>query len=267
MLILKEPFSTLWEGKNPFEEVEKISGEVKRSVQTRRTIRFDVNGESFYLKLHHGTEISDVVKDFARFRLPVLGADREWAAIHRLAENGVDTMEGVAYGDTGGNPLRKTSFIITRDLSPVMSAWAFFKLMSPSVCVKRMILRRIAQMVRKMHQCGINHRDCYLMHFLISMPFDPKNGDDEHLKISLIDLHRAQLRDEVPIRWRNKDLIGLLFSARELNIVKRNDIFRFMKEYFQKSLKEIWNAERNLIKISIREIARMTRHHNKHKLS
>lgn len=32
-------------------------------------------------------------------RMPVLGADREWNAIHRLRDVGVDTMYGVAFGE------------------------------------------------------------------------------------------------------------------------------------------------------------------------
>ncbi|MGQ7789093.1 lipopolysaccharide kinase InaA family protein [Shigella flexneri] len=31
-------------------------------------------------------------------------------------------------------------------------------------------------------------------------------GKEEELKISVIDLHRAQLRTRVPGRWRDKDL-------------------------------------------------------------
>ena len=52
MLILRKPFDTLWKNKDAFEEVEKLSGEVYRSVATRRTIRFEIDGKSFYLKLH-----------------------------------------------------------------------------------------------------------------------------------------------------------------------------------------------------------------------
>ena len=65
-------------------------------------------------------------------------------------------------------------------------------------------------MVRDMHAAGINHRDCYICHFLLHLPF---SGKEEELKISVIDLHRAQLRTRVPRRWRDKDLIGLYFSS------------------------------------------------------
>ena len=41
MLILRSPFDNLWKNKDAFEEVEKISGEVYRSVATRQTLRFE----------------------------------------------------------------------------------------------------------------------------------------------------------------------------------------------------------------------------------
>lgn len=258
-LILEEPFRTLWEGKDPFEEVEKITGDVKRALETRRTLRFVVDKKGYYLKLHHGTKMKEVMKSLIRLRAPVLGADREWNAIHRLAENGVDTMEGVAYGEKGGNPLSKTSFIITKDIGRSWDARVVLQDLKVSVPVKRIIIKRLAQMIRKMHQCGVNHRDCYLAHFLVHRPFDLIKGKEQDLKISVIDLHRAQLRDAVPTRWRDKDLVGLLFSARDVALTSR-DIYRFMKEYFQMPLREILNKEKSLIASAKTRIERMKHH-------
>lgn len=246
MLILREPFASLWHGKDAFDEVEKISGEVARALETRRTLRFEVDGKGYYLKLHHGTTVKEILKNLLSFRLPVLGADREWNAIHRLKEHGVGTMTGVAYGQKNWNPLTRTSFIITEDLAPVQSlaeycdSWAKAK---PDFVVKQLVIKRLATMVREMHRCGINHRDCYLCHFLMSLPFD---GTDEGLKLSVIDLHRAQLRDRVPLRWRNKDLIGLYYSTLRYAI-SRTDVLRFLKIYFELPLREIFKREASLI--------------------
>lgn len=260
VLVLKEPFRTLWRDKDPFEEVEKISGDVKRAVETRRTLRFEMGDKSYYLKLHHGTGMKEVIKSLIRLRTPVLGADREWQAIHRLTEYGIDTLEGVAYGEEGGNPLSKTSFIITKDLGYTWDVRGYLREKKPEPSVKRLIIKRLAKMVREMHACGVNHRDCYLVHFLIRLPFDPKKGTDKDLKISVIDLHRAQLRDHVPTRWRDKDLIGLLFSSRELKGITVRDIYRFLKEYFEIPLRDILHKERSLIASAPKRIAQMVRH-------
>ncbi|WP_433690583.1 lipopolysaccharide core heptose(I) kinase RfaP [Kosakonia cowanii] len=246
MVELKEPLATLWRGKDAFAEVEKLQGEVFRQLETRRTLRFELAGKSYFLKWHQGTAFKEVVKNLLSLRLPVLGADREWKAIHRLHDAGVDTMHGVGFGEKGANPINKTSFIITEDLTPTISLedyCADWLTTPPQPRVKRMIIRRVATMVRKMHQAGVNHRDCYICHFLLHLPFD---GDEQHLKISVIDLHRAQMRAHVPTRWRDKDLIGLYFSSLNIGLTQR-DIWRFLTVYFAASPRKIVQQEAALL--------------------
>lgn len=246
MVELKEPFTTLWRGKDAFEEVKTLDGEVFRELETRRTLRFEAAGKSYFLKWHKGTTLKEIVKNLLSLRAPVLGADREWHAIHRLHNLGVDTMCGVGFGEKGFNPLTRTSFIITEDLTPTVSLedyCADWATTPPDVHVKRMIINRVATMVRKMHAGGINHRDCYICHFLLHLPF---SGREEDLKISVIDLHRAQIRARVPRRWRDKDLIGLYFSSMNIGLTRR-DIYRFMRVYFDKPLKDIMRSERGLL--------------------
>jgi heptose I phosphotransferase len=90
-----------------------------------------------------------------------------------------------------------------------------------------------------MHRGGVNHRDCYICHFLLQQPMPSKIED---IKLSVIDLHRAQIRQHVPRRWRNKDLIGLYFSSLEIGLTSR-DIYRFLRVYFSMPLREIFRQE------------------------
>lgn len=233
MIELREPFASLWRNKDPFEEVEKLDGEVFRALESRRTLRFTLESRAYFIKIHRGTAFKEAIKNILSLRLPVLGADREWNAIHRLAERGVDTMKGVGFGQRGINPLRRHSFIITEDLNPTVSLedyCANWRDNPPSVQEKRRLIHRIAAMVRDMHACGVNHRDCYICHFLLHFPYQPT---DTQFKISVIDLHRAQIRHSVPLRWRNKDLIGLYFSSLEIGLTK-NDLLYFLKIYFDR---------------------------------
>ncbi|MDR2989622.1 MAG: lipopolysaccharide core heptose(I) kinase RfaP [Providencia alcalifaciens] len=249
MVELKAPFNELWKDKDPFVETDKLDGEVFRALETRRTLRFQLDDKSYFIKIHYGTTLKEVLKNLFSFRLPVLGADREWNAIHRLTEAGIDTMNGRAFGQRGWNPLRRHSFIITEDLTPTVSLedyCANWATQPPKFRIKQMLIQRVAEMVRKMHRIGINHRDCYICHFLLHLPFTENLHD---LKISVIDLHRAQLRSSVPTRWRNKDLIGLYFSSLEIGLTQR-DIFRFMKFYFEMPLREILKKEQRLVRIS-----------------
>ncbi len=245
MVELKAPFDTLWQGKDAFVEASRLQGDVFRELESRRTIRFEVNNASYFLKWHQGTTLREVVKNLISLRLPVLGADREWNAIHRLKTLGVDTMEGAAFGQKGSNPLRRTSFIITEDLSPAVSLedyCADWAVNPPALAIKRILIHRLATMVRRMHQGGVNHRDCYLCHFLLRQPF---NGTEEDMKLSVIDLHRAQIRRQVPQRWRDKDLIGLYFSSLGIGLTSR-DVYRFLQIYFKQPLRNILKNESGL---------------------
>lgn len=228
---LYEPFATLWRGQDPFDEIKNLDGDVFRALESRKTLRFTLEGRSWFIKIHRGTTLKEALKNLVAFRLPVLGADREWNAIHRLRNLGVDTMTGAAFGQRGLNPLQRESFIITEDLSPTISLEDFcanWQQNPPSLKEKRRIIRRVAEMVRKMHAGGVNHRDCYICHFLLHQPYHPTNTE---LKISLIDLHRAQIRHKVPLRWRDKDLIGLYFSSLDIGLTT-NDLLSFLRVYF-----------------------------------
>lgn len=55
MVELKAPLSTLWRGKDAFEEVKTLQGEVFRELETRRTLRFELDGKTYFLKWHKGT--------------------------------------------------------------------------------------------------------------------------------------------------------------------------------------------------------------------
>lgn len=246
MIELKEPFASLWKNRDPFEEVKKLDGDVFRALESRKTLRFTLAERSWFIKIHRGTALKEALKNLASLRLPVLGADREWNAIHRLQSLGVDTMIGAGFGQRGRNPLRRESFIITEDLSPTISLedyCATWLEKPPSVKEKRRLIKRVAEMVRKMHAGGVNHRDCYICHFLLHLPYKPDSND---LKISVIDLHRAQIRSKVPLRWRNKDLIGLYFSSLNIGLTK-NDLLRFLTIYFDRQpLRVTLRKERSL---------------------
>lgn len=90
-----------------------------------------------------------------------------------------------------------------------------------------------------MHEGGVNHRDCYICHFLLKVPF---NGIGLP-KLSIIDLHRAQIRRGVPQRWRNKDITALYYSTMKIGL-KGADYLRFIKKYFNnQSIRCILKAE------------------------
>lgn len=245
-LILAEPFNSLWAGQDPFVAVEALQGQVYRELEGRRTLRTEVAGRGYFVKIHRGIGWGEIVKNLLTAKLPVLGAAQEWQAIQRLTEAGVATMTAVAYGERGGNPATQHSFIVTEELAPTLDLeqltldWAR---QSPSPRLKRALIAEVAKMTGSMHRAGVNHRDCYICHFLLHTD-TPVTADD--LRLSLIDLHRAQVRRATPLRWRNKDLAALYFSALDIGLTRR-DKLRFLKGYFRLPLRDILRDEARLL--------------------
>jgi len=244
-VFLDEPFRTLWAGRDPFEAAFSLEGEVRRQLEARRTLRFEVAGHGYYVKLHRGVGWGEIAKNLATGRLPVIGADNEWQAIRRLEQLGVDTMKAVAYGRRGGNPARQESFVVTEELAPTVSLEDFCRdwpAHPPPPALKRALIARVADMTRRMHVGGMNHRDYYLCHFLLHLDPPPATGA---LRLSLIDLHRAQLRSRTPRRWRDKDLASLHFSTMLIGLTAR-DRMRFLRAYFGRPLRDIFRDEADL---------------------
>jgi heptose I phosphotransferase len=243
---LDQPFRTLWAGQDPFAAVEALEGKVVRALDGRRTFRTEVAGRGYFVKIHRGVGWGEIFKNLLSARLPILGADNEWFATRRLAELGVDSLHAVAFGQRGSNPARRHSFIITEELAPVINLENFTRAwpqQPPLPALKRALIQRVATMARRMHEGGVNHRDLYLCHFLLHLDPAPRSTS---LRLSLVDLHRAQIRTQTPRRWRNKDLAALHFSSLTIGLTLR-DRLRFLRIYFARPLREIMNTEAALL--------------------
>ncbi|MCQ4287316.1 lipopolysaccharide core heptose(I) kinase RfaP [Pseudomonas stutzeri] len=246
-LILAEPFMTLWAGRDPFEAVEHLQGQVYRELEARRTLRTEVDGRGYFVKIHRGIGWGEIFKNLSTAKAPVLGAGQEWRAIQRLHQAGVPTMTAVAYGERGGNPAAQHSFIITEELAPTISLEDYsadWLQNPPEPPLKRALIAEVAHMAGTMHRAGVNHRDFYICHFLLHTD-KPVRAQD--FRLSLIDLHRAQTRTQTPRRWRNKDLAGLYFSALGIGLTRR-DKLRFLQTYFQRPLREALRDEAPLLR-------------------
>lgn len=253
---LAPPFNQLWRERDPFAAAEALEGEEFRALEARRTLRFEHAGRGYFVKIHRGVGWFEIAENLVRGRMPVLGAANELHAIHRLEELGVDTMTPVAFGERGFNPATRHSFLVTQELAPTVDLDQYtrdWKMSPPDPRWKRALISRVADMTRRMHEGGMNHRDCYLVHFLLHLDPEPTL---ETFRISLIDLHRAQLRSRTPHRWRNKDLAALHFAALDIGLTKR-DRLRFVRNYFGGSLREVLRREAALFSFLEREGARL----------
>ena len=234
---------------DPFAKVRAINGQVAKQKDDRTTQRFEVLGNGFYVKQHRGVGWAEIFKNFLQLKLPVVGATNEWNAIRRLRAHNVNTLNVVAFGKRGLSPAAQESFVITEELADTISLeelTATWRDDCPSVKLKRALIRRVAESTRAIHRAGVNHRDLYICHFLVSKPHLENVQGDEEINLYLIDLHRAQCRKHVPYRWRVKDLGSLFFSAMDIGLTSR-DIWRFLQIYFDKPLREIMQEEQALL--------------------
>jgi heptose I phosphotransferase len=232
-LFLDEAFQKAWQGRDPFEEVLRLQGRVFREVAGRKTLAFELNGRGYFAKIHKGVGWAEVLKNLSQGKRPVLGADCEWRAIRHLHDVGIATMTVAAFGSRGRNPARRRSFIITEALGQTASLEELghtWRQSPPSHRLKVGLIREVAEMARRMHASGMNHRDFYICHFLadLSKGWPPPVGGRPTLY--LIDLHRAQIRIATPRRWVVKDLGGLYFSSMDLGLT-RSDRMRFIRTY------------------------------------
>jgi hypothetical protein len=228
---------------DPFDTIMQLDGELYRDVANRRTLRFELGGKRYFLKAHYGVGWKEVFKNLLQLKIPVLGARNEWLAIQQLEQLGVETMTLVGYGERGSNPARKQSFVITEALEETASLEDFCgaweqdpPVTTAGIRLKRELITRIARISRLMHTHGINHRDYYICHFLLDVSADVLTVPPPSLRLSLIDLHRVQLRRKTPERWIVKDVGGLYFSSMRIGLTRR-DIYRFMIEYRGKPLR------------------------------
>ena len=123
----------------------------------------------------------------------------------------------------------------------------------PAPTWKRALIGRVAEMAGKMHRGGVNHRDFYICHFLLHLHPSPRPED---FRLSLIDLHRAQVRSNIPKRWLYKDLASLYFSALDIGLTRR-DRLRFLAGYFQRPWRAVLREQRHLLDYLEREAQRL----------
>lgn len=237
-LDVSDVFKNLFAGKDPFEAAFELTGESFRKVKSRHTFRIEVEGKGYFVKLHRGIGLKEYFKNIFQFKRPVMGADQEYHALLHLEKHGVRTMKSAAYGCRGRFGAYRTSFLITDELTETISLEDYTKpwieMGTAPFEIKRKLIRELGRMAGLMHRSGLNHRDCYICHFLL------KKGSElgESPELYVIDLHRAEIREKVPYRYWVKDVAGLYFSAMDLPLTRR-DLGCFLQAYFGKGLHEV----------------------------
>ena len=245
-IFLNKELESLFLSGDPFLVAEDIQGEVFRKTANRITKEFTFEGDKYFIKLHYGVGWKEIFKNLIKLRVPTLGAFPEWKALKKLKSLGIDCPEPVGFYRKGINPSNIRSFLVTKSLLNTVSieeALNKGKFQELDFPTKKRFIEKVALISRNLHNNGINHRDYYLCHFHVDSNLDPEK------EIYLIDLHRAQLRSFVPTRWASKDIGGLFHSAMGFKLTER-DFYRFIKTYFNCSLREALGTHSKFIRTS-----------------
>ena len=230
-----------------FDKAMTLTGECFRRQKGRTTQQITIDDKNYFIKLHTGVGWFEIFKNLLQFRLPVVSAKNEWCAIQKLQSIGIGVPAVCHYGERGVNPAKKQSYVLMEAITPSISLetlcqhWVKEK---PDFTFKQKLITEVARISRLMHEHGINHRDYYLCHFLLETA-DHYGKQKNNITLTLIDLHRAQMRNKIPQRWRVKDLAGLYFSSKDIGLTKR-DLLRFIKQYRGQSLRKIVTSDNTL---------------------
>jgi heptose I phosphotransferase len=206
---------------------QSVEGEVARSVARRRTLCIELGQRHYYLKVHQGVGWIEIIKNWLNLKAPVLGARNEYLACRHLEDSGITAPRVAAYGRGGGGAAGECSFVLCDELSGFEDLETLTRNWStspPSGREIRQLVMLTARFARRFHAAGVVHRDFYICHVL-------KNMQDPEAELAVLDLHRALLfDDEVPMRWRRRDLAALLYSVLELPLSRRAWL-RFVRVY------------------------------------
>ena len=237
-------------GADPFEWFLEGGGEVHRHVKNRLTYEVRLKGFHFYVKRHLGCGWGEVLKEWYRFRKPVVSARTEWEGAALLEAAGVRVPNVIGKGERGRYPHAIESFIVLDALENCTTLEHFKHGWMETtgtrwVAVKRALIDEVARVGQTMHRQGINHRDFYINHFLINRDLISNWQKGQSIPLNLIDLHRVQYRRRVPKRWLIKDLASLLFSALDAGLTS-TDYIRYLRVYLGKDWKHSLLTNRKL---------------------
>jgi heptose I phosphotransferase len=212
-LLIGPDLESLFEGRDPFEVVRRLEGEMFREMPGRRTLRFAHAGKRYFLKYHDAMGWKAWMLQRLSFKPLIVGAQNEVHAILEVARMGVSTMTLAAWGVRGDHPSRQESFVITEALEDTVSLEDACKATAgvrPSEDIWHDLVDRLAMIAATLHGRGWVHKDFYICHFL--MPRE----EGWNAPLHLIDLHRMTQETRGLQRWVVKDVAALMYSFAEV---------------------------------------------------
>jgi len=200
---------------------------VKAAVAGHEVRRITTPRGSVFIKRIKGRDVAEIA--------------HEWAMLCHLQEHRVPAPEPIALVEEPA-----AAALVTHGLPVVGTLEDAIVRNSGAISVET-AARALPDLVRALHQAGVNHRDLYIGHVMV----DSDGG------LRLVDLGRAERRKRIPRHRLVKDLAALDFSTPE-RAVGDALRWRFLRTYMGKAA-----PRKRLIALARairRKSARMRRH-------
>jgi hypothetical protein len=248
-----------------FEKImSKTDGRCEKFLEDREVwhmrVRIPEDGSrGVYVKKHHMQTWGNRLRALFGLQPKPTPGRIEAANVAALTTEGIAVMRLIAYGEKlHANGLQE-SFVITEELENFTELHHYlrgrFDLPTEGPRTEsdhdlRRLISEIAQIVRRFHAAGYNHRDLYCRHFFV------KDTGPMRREIRLIDLQRVQHRRWLRRRWIVKDLAQLSWSTPRSRI-KSTHKMAFIRAYF--GVRKLLPAHKRLIRSILAKQRRMER--------
>jgi heptose I phosphotransferase len=186
-----------------------------------------------YLKRHHFRTFYSWLRAKLGIGPAPSPAMLETLNVSRMTAAGIGVMDVMAYGESHHGDGRVESFLLTEELSDYDDLHDFLhKRFAPRELWRstrrdpdlERLIGDTAEMVRRFHAAGYNHRDLYCCHFFV------REKAPGRVEIRMIDLQRVQHRRRLRRRWIVKDLAQLAWSTPR-DRIKCTQKLAFMRRY------------------------------------
>ncbi|HID06057.1 MAG TPA: hypothetical protein EYP10_02805, partial [Armatimonadetes bacterium] len=187
-----------------------------------------IDDRTFYLK-RRWASLWTFTRAFIRGGTLGFWGFNEWRNLMRVIALGIPTMTPVAAGARWRKGIHE-AFLMTEAIENACPLDEFFRnhfhppLTPDQIQRKRQIILMVADIVRKLHTCGLYHQDLFVYHMVV------RETDDGRCQVYLFDLDRL-VHPIFPWRSRIKDLAKLFLSCYYHAPLSATDRLRFYRAY------------------------------------
>ncbi|HEV3340798.1 MAG TPA: lipopolysaccharide kinase InaA family protein [Pirellulales bacterium] len=240
--------------------MNSASGRLLRTLPDRENWRLELSGESrrhvLFLKKHRVRSMAERLRSWIGSRGGATAGRVEADNVAALKQAGIDTMRVVAFGERVSGGLSQ-SFFMTEELRGFTQLDHFVRQRFVPAAERtrrdqklHALAASVAEVARRFHAAGFNHRDFYCCHFFI------RELASRRFAIRLIDLQRVEQRRWLRGRWIVKDLAQLAYSAPRERIGNTLRL-AFIKRYL--GVDHLSRADKRLIRRVLRRQQAMQR--------